>query len=33
MITYYDKLKEIMFNIKLIYNDRVKLIKQLKEKK
>ena len=33
MITYYDKLKEIMWNSKLIYNDRVKLIKQLKEEK
>ena len=28
-----QKLKEIMWNSKLSYNDRVKLIKQLKEEK
>ena len=30
-MTYYDKLKEILWNSKLTHNERVKLIKQLKE--
>ncbi len=33
VITKEDKLKEIMWNSKLNYNDRVKLIKQLKGEK
>ena len=32
-MTYYDKLKKIMWNSKLTHNERVKLIKQLKEAK
>ncbi len=31
MMTYYDKLKEILWNSKLTHSERVKLIKQLKE--
>ena len=30
-MTYYDKLKKILWNPKLTHNERVKLIKQLKE--
>ena len=30
-MTYYDKLKEILWNSKLTHNERVRLIKQLKE--
>ena len=30
-MTYYDKLKQIMWNSKLTHSERVKLIKQLKE--
>ena len=28
MMTYYDKLKEILWNSKLTHSERVKLIKQ-----
>ena len=31
MMTYYHKLKEILWNSKLTHSQRVKLIKQLKE--
>ncbi len=30
-MTYYDKLKVILWNTKLTHSERVKLIKQLKE--
>ena len=30
-MTYYDKLKVILWNTKLTHNERVRLIKQLKE--
>ncbi len=32
-MTYYDKLKEILWSSKLTHSERVKLIKQLKEAK
>ena len=32
-MTYYNKLKKILWNPKLTHNERVKLIKQLKEEK